>query len=182
MRKWKKFAYGAAAVAAAGLFAWYGWCGDGEEAIAAAAKEARRADVEVMTPNVRLERADGTAAELRDLYNEKPVLLVFWMPWSDDSKRQLEEAASLYEEYGRDMHLIMAVLGSDAGEARAYYEEKGYPMPFYTGEISAAGDLNVYEVPQLLVIRRGGAVSARRKGFVPARDLAYLLARSRKQP
>lgn len=171
--RWK-IAAGAAVLTA--LFAWFMQDGgDGGDVYEERAAEESRTDLEILAPDVHMEDQAGRDADMRSLYNEKPVLLIAWMPWSSDSRRQLAEAQALYGEYGGRVHFVMLTLGSDAEEGRAYYEKEGYTMPLYTGHVSIAYDYNIYEVPQTVVIRRGGAVSSRRKGVVGKRTLAYLI-------
>lgn len=52
-----------------------------------AAEEAMIADTEILAHNGHIRSMDGQDTEIRDLYNDKPVLIYFWMPWSDDSKK-----------------------------------------------------------------------------------------------
>lgn len=143
-----------------------------------AAEEARIADTEILAHNGHICRMDGLEEEIRDLYNDKAVLIYFWMPWSDDSKRGLPVLDELYRTYGSRVHFVVLSLGSTEQEAREYYLQHAYAVPFYTGSLSVADDYNIYEVPQCIMIRRGGAIADRRVGLPVKREWEYMIARA----
>lgn len=170
----------ALAVACAAYFVAF-WMGTEKEATLEAyekaAEEAMIADTEILAHNGHIRAMDGQDTEIRDLYNDKPVLIYFWMPWSDDSKEGMPVLENIYRRYGDDIHVVALSFGSTAEEARSFYLQHAYAMPFYTGALSVADDYNVYEVPQCVMIRKGGAISDRTAGLPDERSLAYMVER-----
>lgn len=144
-----------------------------------AAEEERRADTEILAPNVRLQDEEGNTVQMRALYNERPTYVLFWLPWNEDSKKQLALAQEAYEAYGQDVSFAVIAVGSDSDEAAAYYRGAGYDMPLYTGDISVAYEYNAYVMPQSILIDKGGAICGRRTGIVPSRELAYMIEKIR---
>lgn len=140
-----------------------------------AAEEAMIADTEILAHNGHIRSMDGQDTEIRDLYNDKPVLIYFWMPWSDDSKNGMAVLENIYRRYGDDIHVVVLSFGSTAEEARDFYSQHAYSMPFYTGALVVADDYNVYEVPQCVMIRKGGAIADRIVGLPDERSLAYMV-------
>ncbi len=144
----------------------------------AAAEEAMVQDVEILAPDCLMQTIDGRHMTMRELYNRKPVCLVFWMPWSDASKAMLPAWEDMYRQYGRDVYFVILSLGSTVKEAQALYHSSPYTMPFYTGDIAIAGEYNVYEVPQCIMIARGGAMRERHTGSMNRRDMEYMIVQA----
>ena len=48
-----------------------------------------RSETEVLAPDILLKTRSGEIVRLRTLYNEKPVCLYFWHPWTEYSKEGL---------------------------------------------------------------------------------------------
>lgn len=169
------------AVLAAGCLAYFCcfWMGTDREAVLEAyekkAEDAMLADTEILAHNGQIRRMDGQEEELKTLYNDKPVLLYFWMPWSDDSKKGLPLVENIYRIYGQDVHVVALVVGSAGDEAASFWQYHECAMPFYTGELTVADDYNVYEVPQFVMIRKGGAIADRHIGLMTERELAYMV-------
>lgn len=49
-----------------------------------------RSETEVLAPDILLKTRSGEIVRLRTLYNEKPVCLYFWHPWTEYSKEGLD--------------------------------------------------------------------------------------------
>lgn len=143
------------------------------------AKAMMQAETEVLAPNGQIQTIDGRSAELRELYNKKPVYLFFWMPWSDASKQQLPQLQALYDRYGKDIYFVVLSLGSTEQEARTFYQNSSYTMPFYTAPVSLADAYNVYDVPLAVMIQQGGRIQERHSGPVSMQQMAYMLERGK---
>lgn len=140
------------------------------------AEEVSLRETEVLAHNAAMETIDGRAVAMRDLYNKKPVYVFFWMPWSDDSKKQLPAIEEAYLEWGRDVYFVIVSVGSTQREARAFFQASSYTMPFYTAALAMARDYNVYEVPQSIIIGKGGTIKKRHIGVMTQHELAYFIA------
>lgn len=160
------------------------WTGKDENAVSTedvkAAEEVSQKETEVLAHNAALKTIDGRDVQMRDLYNKKPVYVFFWMPWSEDSKKQLPAIETLYKTYGKDVYFVIVSLGSTEKEARQFYQKSPYTMPFYTAGLAMASDYNVYEVPQSIMIAQGGTIKKRHIGTLPEKELAYFIVKNMK--
>lgn len=130
-------------------------------------------EVEVLARNGAVVGADGKSYSLRDLYNEKPVVICFWAPWSSLSKEQLPIMDELYATYGRDVYFVMACV--ERKDLDALAARWNYDMPFYSVSYSVMDDYNVYAVPMVYVIERYGKIYTSYKGVVKERKLSYMI-------
>ena len=160
------------------------WTGKDENAVSTedvkAAEEVSQKETEVLAHNAALETIDGRDVQMKDLYNKKPVYVFFWMPWSEESKKQLSVIEPLYKKYGKNVYFVVVSLGSTQKEARRFYQKSPYTMPFYTAELAMASDYNVYEVPQSMMIAKGGTIKERHVGTLSEKELAYFIEKNMK--
>lgn len=160
------------------------WTGKDENAVSTedvkAAEDVSQKETEVLAHNAALKTIDGRDVQMRDLYNKKPVYVFFWMLWSEDSKKQLSVMEPIYKTYGKDVYFVIVSLGSTEKEAQRFYKKSSYTMPFYTSGLAMASDYNVYEVPQSIMIARGGTIKKRHIGTLPEKELAYFIVKNMK--
>ena len=144
------------------------------------AESVSRSQTEVLAPNVSLIDQAGHTVSMQSLYNKKPVLLYFWMSWSDMAAKELPVLDDMYRQQGRDVYFVIVCL--DRGDAARQRIESGwsYDMPLYFASMETAGTYNVYEVPQWIMIDRGGTIREKRTGSLDHQQLEYALARSLK--
>ena len=144
------------------------------------AESVSRSQTEVLAPNVSLIDQAGHTVSMQSLYNKKPVLLYFWMSWSDMAAKELPVLDDMYRQQGRDVYFVIVCL--DRGDAARQRIESGwsYDMPLYFASMETAGTYNVYEVPQWIMIDRGGTIREKRTGSLDQQQLEYALARSLK--
>ena len=144
------------------------------------AESVSRSQTEVLAPNVSLIDQAGHTVSMQSLYNKKPVLLYFWMSWSDMAAKELPVLDDMYRQQGRDVYFVIVCL--DRGDAARQRIESGwcYDMPLYFASMETAGTYNVYEVPQWIMIDRGGTIQEKRTGSLDQQQLEYALARSLK--
>lgn len=137
-----------------------------------------KAETENLAWNCPLTDGDGNTVEMRDLYNEKPVYVVFWMPWSDESIAQLDALAPTYEAYHDKVTIIAVAMDRSRDEALTVATEKQWPMMVYTTPMETAGDYNITSVPTSIVIAKGGQISSRDSSVLTEKQLAYKLERA----
>lgn len=144
------------------------------------AESVSRSQTEVLAPNVSLIDQAGHTVSMQFLYNKKPVLLYFWMSWSDMAAKELPVLDDMYRQQGRDVYFVIVCL--DRGDAARQRIESGwsYDMPLYFASMETAGTYNVYEVPRWIMIDRGGTIREKRTGSLDQQQLEYALARSLK--
>ena len=138
------------------------------------AEEVTDADTEMLAPDELLQSSKGDV-HLQALYNKKPVCLFFWASWSDDSLRQLAVLESLYPQYGRDICFLAVPVGPDTKASRDYYHSSGSSLPLYPGSLQLFKDYGIHQVPQLILIRRGGQMVRPFTDVLTERQLAYEL-------
>lgn len=165
------------------LMIWF-WTGKDENAFSSEEiKQAERisqVETEVLAPNAAMETIDGRDVQMKDLYNKKPVYVFFWMPWSDESKKQLPIIESLYKKYGEQVYFVVVSIGSTKKDAQRFCHQSPYTMPFYTAVIAMASDYNVYEVPLSMMIAKGGTIKSRQTGALTEKELEYLIVSNSK--
>ncbi len=165
------------------LMIWF-WTGKDENAFSSEEiKQAERisqVETEVLAPDAEMETIDGQNVQMQDLYNKKPVYVFFWMPWSDESKKQLPIIESLYKKYGKQVYFVIVSLGSTKKDAQQFYHQSTYTMPFYTAAMTMASDYNVYEVPLSMIIATGGTIKSRQEGILTEKELEYLIVSNSK--
>lgn len=79
------------------------------------AESVSRSQTEVLAPNVSLIDQAGHTVSMQSLYNKKPVLLYFWMSWSDMAAKELPVLDDMYRQQGRDVYFVIVCL--DRGDA-----------------------------------------------------------------
>lgn len=160
------------------------WTGKDENAFSSEdikrAERVSQTEREVLAHNAAMKTIDGRDVQMKDLYNKKPVYVFFWMPWSEEGKKQLAAIEPLYKKYGKDVYFVIVSLGNTQKEAYDFYQKSPYTMPFYTAGLTMASDYNVYEVPQSMMIMQGGTIKKRQVGILSERELEYFIARNMK--
>lgn len=136
-----------------------------------------QAATENLAWNCRIINGNGQAVELRDLYNKKPVCLLFWMPWSRDSLQQLETLASLYDAYGKDVYIAAVSFDRNWNEVFDAVRGKNYPFPIYLAPITIADDYRVYHVPVVFWIEKGGQIMSRDENILEKKEMMYKFER-----
>ena len=133
-------------------------------------------EVEVLAKIAAVMTVDGETRSLRQLYNEKPVVLGFWASWSTLSQQQLGIMNDLYKTYGRDVYFVMACI--DRKDLETIGPHWPYDMPFYSVSHGVLDDYNVYDVPMVYVIERYGKIYESCKDVVPEQKMAYMIERA----
>lgn len=136
-----------------------------------------QAATENLAWNCQLRDGNGQTVELRDLYNKKPVYLLFWAPWSRESVTQLDTLAPLYKTYGKDVYFVIVNFDSDADAAFDVVNQKKYDFPIYMVSVDVTNDYHVYNVPSSFFIRKGGQIMSRDEEVLGEKDLQYKFAR-----
>lgn len=133
------------------------------------------ADTDHLAWNEPLTDTAGKVTEMKTLYNDKPVYVVFWMPWSEESIAQIDGLAATYAAYHEKVHIILVAFERSRKEALAVASQKQWPMPVYTVPMSAAGDYGITSVPTSVIIRKGGQIQNVDPNIVSTKALAYRL-------
>ena len=124
---------------------------------------------------------DGTRVEAADLWDERPLVLVFTASWCGRCAGVHRDAAAAVDEHDDAIALLGVVAGDDEAPAREYAEELDLGHP-----VAVAGEriwLNyaAREPPVVVLVARGGRVLRGWPGGVGrallARSLAELVER-----
>ncbi|MBI2166901.1 MAG: TlpA family protein disulfide reductase [Candidatus Omnitrophica bacterium] len=109
-------------------------------------------------PNFTLPDLSGEPVELARLFNEKPVLIIFWATWCPTCR---EEIPVLNEWIKKYPHLqILAVNVQEPAErVRAFAEKEGIRYPVVLDqEAEVAVQYGLVGVPASILIARGGRI------------------------
>ncbi|MGH3023015.1 MAG: TlpA family protein disulfide reductase [Gaiellaceae bacterium] len=111
----------------------------------------------VPAPELTAELVDGTPVDASDLWDDRPVVLVFTASWCDRCADVHRETADVVDEH-EGVGLLGVVPADDAEGAREYADELqlGHPL-------AVAGDdvwlsYAVREPPAVVLVGRGGKV------------------------
>jgi peroxiredoxin len=160
--------------------------GDGAEEIAGGAADlpgAVPAGVAYADPPARALRApgfsaellDGTPIEAADLWEERPLVLVFTASWCERCAELHREAAAAIDEHGDAVALLGVVAEDDAEGARDYAEELDLGHPVAVASERVWLNYAAREPPVVVLISRGGKVLRGWPGGVARADLARRL-------
>ena len=139
-----------------------------------------KAETERLASDGVLTYQGGEKVSLRDRYNEKPVYMLFWMPWSDESLKALDVAHEAYKTYGREVYFIVVSMEYGRGEKDIQAVEAQYDLPFYHGSHEFAREFNAYSVPHAVFIKKNGTIQRHEDAIMTERQLAYALEQLKK--
>jgi len=126
----------------------------------------------LIAPDFSVDLLDGTPVTGDDLWDDRPLVVVFTASWCDTCAGVHREVAGVVDEHDGAIGLLGMVREDDAEDARDYAQnlQLGYPI--------AVGDENVWlnyaadEPPLVVLIAHGGKVLRGWPGDIEAGDLA----------
>lgn len=139
------------------------------------AEEARLSETEMLAPDFVLTAADGHTVNMRKLYNEQPVYLLFWMSGSEACKEQLAAVQRIWNTYGKNIYFVVVSLDGNKQDAAAFMQDVLPDRPFYMASVSVADDYGVTAVPSSVLIAKGGQIARQHTGVMSGRELAYFI-------
>lgn len=139
------------------------------------AEEARLSETEMLAPDFVLTAADGHTVNMRKLYNEQPVYLLFWMSGSEACKEQLAAVQRVWNTYGKNIYFVVVSLDGNKQDAAAFMQDVLPDRPFYMASVSVADDYGVTAVPSSVLIAKGGQIAGQHTGAMSDRELAYFI-------
>ena len=137
----------------------------GRRSVTAAASSDSRGD---LAPDFELKvlQGEGKTLRLSDLRG-KAVLLVFWAPWSNPSKTELEFYSATQRQYASSGLQVVAIALDDSSEETIIKFAKrlhaSYPILLGTG--SVMDHYQVEKLPASIFIDREGHIIARESGL-----------------
>lgn len=131
------------------------------------------ADTDHLAWNEPLTDTDGNVTEIKTLYNDKPVYVIFWMPWSDESMAQIDALMPVYERYHEKVHIILVAFERGRKEALSIASQKKWPMPIYTAPMGMASDYGITSVPTSVIIRKGGQIERLDRNVITPKQISY---------
>lgn len=140
-----------------------------------------QAETESLAQNMILYDQSGKAHQIKDLYNKKPIYLLFWMPWSELNEQQLAELEKVYHQYGRQVYFVILSLGTDDKNVQSFLAAHHYDLPFYTTDIKNASVYNISEVPVSIMIGHYGQIKERRQGYLDSKKLSYMIEKGQQE-
>jgi len=130
-------------------------------------------------PSVILQDMNGQKVDIANIAgNGKITVLNFWATWCTPCKKELNNIASLYEDWQKDYNVeIVAISIDDArnqAKVKPYVDGQGWD---YTVLIDVNGalkqKLNFQQVPYTVVVDQQGKIVSRHAGYVDGDE--YLL-------
>ena len=134
-------------------------------------------EVGEMAPDVTLLALDGIEYRLSD-FRGQVVFLNFWASWCGPCRAEMPSMQEMYEEYGKDGFIILAVdVGEDSETVQRFMNELALTFPAFLDE-----NKEVYKeynksngIPQSYIIDRQGII----REYIPgSKDWDTLQARS----
>jgi thiol-disulfide isomerase/thioredoxin len=99
---------------------------------------------------------DGTPVQASDLWNDRPLVLVFTASWCEACKDVHREAARAVEEEGGAVALLGVVPADDVEGARAYADELDLGLPLASASDEVWLGYAAREPPLVALVARGG--------------------------
>ena len=125
-------------------------------------------------PDFSADLVDGTPVTASDLWDDRPVVLVFTASWCDRCADVHRRAAEVVEEHD-GVALLGVVPGDDAEGAREYAQELGLGYPIAVGDEGVWLDYAVREPPAVVLVAPPGKVLRGWPGGVERTVLAQRL-------
>jgi peroxiredoxin len=119
-----------------------------------------------------LEDLDGQTVSLSDYLHDNVVLLSFWAPCCESGKAKTVDAQALYEAYGEQGLMVLAVTVDEPGkraEMRTFCKQRKVAFPvLIDAESSVMDQLNPRRrLPFTIIIDRKGVIAWTHEGYVP---------------
>jgi cytochrome c biogenesis protein CcmG/thiol:disulfide interchange protein DsbE len=122
-------------------------------------------------PEFSAELVDGTPVTASDLWDDRPVVLVFTASWCNQCAGVHRQTAEVVAEH-EGVALLGVVPADDAAEAREYAEELELAYPIAVGDERVWRDYAVREPPAVVLVAPQGKVLRGWPGGVERRVLA----------
>jgi peroxiredoxin len=126
-------------------------------------------------PGFSAELLDGTPIQAAELWEKRPLVLVFTASWCQRCAELHREVAAAVDELGDAVALLGVVPEDDAEGARDYAEELDLGHPVAVASERVWLNYAAREPPVVVLISRGGKVLRGWPGGVSRADLARRL-------
>jgi thiol-disulfide isomerase/thioredoxin len=128
-------------------------------------------------PAFDLTGLDGERYRLAD-FSGQVVLIEFWATWCGPCRLQAEILSRLYEEIGGgDVEFLAVSLGEAEDTVRSFVNRKPFPYPVLLDPDELLGyALEVYALPTVMIVDRGGDISFMRPGISDGETLRRALS------
>ena len=109
-------------------------------------------------PNFTLPNLSGEPVELARLFNEKPVLIIFWATWCPTCREEIPVLNEWIEKYP-GLQILAVNVQEPAERVRAFAEKEGIRYPVVLDpEAEVAAQYGLVGVPASILIARGGRI------------------------
>ena len=117
-----------------------------------------RSETEVLAPDILLKTRSGETVRLRTLYNEKPVCLYFWHPWTEYSREGLDTLEDVKKKTGDSVYICAVMTDGTAADGYAYIDVKKYDFLSYHTDIRSWREFIIKSPPVWIIIDKGGRI------------------------
>jgi thiol-disulfide isomerase/thioredoxin len=112
----------------------------------------------VPAPDFTTDLIDGTSVTASDLWDDRPVVLLFTASWCEACKDEHRKVAEAVEEQDGAASLLAVVPADDAEGAREYAQELELDHPVAVGNEDIWLDYAAREPPLAVLVAPGGRV------------------------
>ena len=123
-------------------------------------------------PEFSVDLLDETPVTADELWDDRPLVLVFTASWCDRCADMHREAAEVVDEHDGAIGLLGVVREDDIEGAREYAQDLKLGHPIAVGDESVWLNYAADEPPLVVLVARGGKVLRGWPGGVDADDLA----------
>lgn len=120
-------------------------------------------------PDFRLQSIDGRTFSLADYRGKKKVIVTFWASWCGPCRMETPVLREFYQQHAKSLsefEILAISIDESPGAAKDAATEWKMPFPVLLDtEHQAAQAYEVFSIPELLVIDKGGRVEYGHIGF-----------------
>ena len=108
--------------------------------------------------NFTVKDLEGKKAHLSD-FNSKPVIMYFWVSWSEPCIDNLAVYQKAYDKYKDNVNFLIINTKDDTQTVKKYTTEKGYTFPcFIDDEKDAASAYGISSLPSVVMTDKSGKI------------------------
>lgn len=129
-----------------------------------------------VAPDFTLTTITGETVSLKELINDKPVVLNFWATWCPPCVAEMPDLQKFADKNSSKVQVVGINAGEDLATVQGFIKTHKYKFPILcdlSGKV--ATNYKIYAIPQTFLIGQDGKIKAHRIGGMREKDFEKLL-------